>query len=69
VQAAITVGSFIERQLYPVNAKYHLSAIEKLPMTTFSRAQDAGLLNQTLKSEVRALDKLMNDIYARYCAD
>lgn len=67
VGAAITVGSLIERQMYPVNAKYHLSAIEKLPMTTYSRAQDARLLTETLKMDVRSLDRVMNDLYARYC--
>jgi 4-hydroxy-tetrahydrodipicolinate synthase len=67
VQAAIAVGALIERQLYPVCAKYHLAAIEKLPMTTFSRAQDDAQLTQTLKAEVHALDTVMRDIYARYC--
>jgi 4-hydroxy-tetrahydrodipicolinate synthase len=68
VQAAVTVGSLIERQMYPVNAKYHLMAIEGLPMTMFSRAQDARLFTETLKADVRALDIMMNDVYARYCA-
>ncbi len=67
VQKAITVGSLIERQMYPVNAKYHLMAIEKLPMTDLSRAQDASLFTDTLKMDVHALDAIMNDIYARFC--
>lgn len=67
VGAAITVGSLIERQMYPVNAKYHLSAIEKLPMTTFSRAQDARLFTESLQADVRSLDLVMNDICAKYC--
>lgn len=69
VQAAICTGSLIERQCYPVCAKYHLGNIEGLPITTFCRTRDDRALNATLKKEVHALDDLMNDIYDRYCVD
>ena len=69
VQAAISTGALIERQLYPVCAKYHLGAIEGLPITTFCRTRDDRALDATMKKEVHALDALMNDFYARYCVD
>jgi 4-hydroxy-tetrahydrodipicolinate synthase len=69
VQSAICTGSLIERQCYPVCAKYHLSNIEGLPITTFCRTRDDRGLNATLKKEVHSLDALMNDIYDRYCVD
>ena len=67
VQAALTMGSLIERQLYPVNAKYHLQALEGLPITTHSRVQDDSLLTETFKDEVRQMDLLMREICAKYC--
>jgi len=69
VQAAIATASFIERQVYPVCAKYHLNAIEGLPITTFCRTRDDRELNATCKKEVHMLNDLMNEIYARYCVD
>ena len=48
VQHALTLASFIERQLYPTNAKYHLQSIEKLPITTHCRVQHDDLLNDTI---------------------
>ena len=67
VQAALSLGSLIERQLYPTNAKYHLKEIEKLGTTTRSRVQDDSLMNPTFKLEVKYMDMVMNDIYERYC--
>lgn len=69
VQAALSTAAFIERQVYPVCAKYHLSAIEGLPITTFCRTRDDRELDATAKKEVHMLNELMNDIYARYCVD
>ena len=67
VQNVLTMASLIERQLYPVNSKYHLSEIEKLPITTFCRVQDDSLLSPTFKMEVHQMDELCNDTYAQYC--
>ena len=67
VQAAISTAAFIERQVYPVCAKYHLSAIEGLPITTFCRTRDDRELNATCKKEVHLLNDLMNDVFDRYC--
>ena len=67
VQAVLSICSLIERQLYPVNSKFHLKEIEKLPITTFCRNQDDSLLNETFKMEVYNMDALCNDAYERYC--
>ena len=67
VQNVLTIASLIERQLYPVNAKFHLKEIEKLPITTFCRVQDDGLLTETFKTEVYQMNELCNDAYERYC--
>lgn len=67
VQDVLTMCSLIERQLYPVNAKYHLSAIEGLPMTTFSRTQDDALLSETFREEVRAMNRLCKETYEQLC--
>ena len=67
VQHALTLASFIERQLYPTNAKYHLQSIEKLPITTYCRVQHDGLLNDTFKDEVCQMDVLMNKVYEDLC--
>ena len=69
VQSAISVGALMERQVYPVCAKYHLGAIEKLPITTFCRTRAERELNATARKEVHALNDLMNDVYRRYCVD
>lgn len=65
VQAALTLASLIERQLYPVNAKYHLQALERLPIETACRVRDDSGLTETFKAEVRQMDALMNGIAAR----
>ena len=67
VQAVLSICSLIERQLYPVNSKFHLKEIEKLPITTFCRNQDDSLLNHTFKMEVYNMDALCNETYERYC--
>lgn len=69
VQSALSTAAFIERQVYPVCAKYHLNAIEGLPIATFCRSRDDRELDATAKKEVHMLNELMNDIYARYCVD
>lgn len=57
VQAALTQFSLIERQLYPVNAKYHLQRVG-LPLTLRSRTQSCALLTQTFMDEVHQMEKL-----------
>ena len=54
----LTIASLIERQYYPVNAKYYLSEIEGLHITTNSRVKEKEGLTNTFKEEVRALNRL-----------
>ncbi|MFQ9510328.1 MAG: dihydrodipicolinate synthase family protein [Lachnospiraceae bacterium] len=62
VQAFLSIASLIERQCYPVNAKYHLSTIEGLPMTTVCRTRDKNELTETFKQEVRMLNQLVKQM-------
>lgn len=66
LQSFLSIASLIERQYYPVNAKYHLQQIEKLPITTVSRRQDCIGLTDTFKKEVAMLDELAKDTAHRY---
>ena len=54
----LTIASLIERQYYPVNAKYHLSEIEGLHVTLNSRTKDKAGLTETFKEEVKDLNEL-----------
>lgn len=54
----LTISSLIERQCYPVNAKYYLQKFEKLPMTTVTRTKPDSLLTDTFKMEVGMLAEL-----------
>ena len=55
VQAFLTVFSEIERQYYPVNAKYHLKAIEGVLDSAFARVKPESGLTETFRDEVRQL--------------
>lgn len=61
----LSISSLIERQLYPVNAKYHLQHFEGLPMTTLSRVQNDGALTPTFRAEVEMLNRLSSEVYAK----
>lgn len=54
----LAVASLIERQYYPVNAKYHLAVCEGLHMTTKCRTKDESGLTETFKKEVHMLDRM-----------
>ena len=55
VQAFLTMFSEIERQYYPVNAKYHLKAIEGVLDSAFARVKPESGLTETFRDEVRQL--------------
>ena len=65
MQSALTMASLIERQLYPVNAKYHLKTIEHLPVETTCRVKDDAGLTATFQDEVRQMDVLLSEISRR----
>lgn len=68
VSNVLTMNALIERQLYPVNAKWHLRNLEKLPMQISSRCQDSSLLTETFRQEIRMMDELSRDTYRAYCS-
>ena len=43
VSNVLTMSALIERQLYPVNAKWHLRNLEMLPVRIESRCQDSSM--------------------------
>ena len=51
---ALTICALIEKQAYPVNAKYYLQ-LEGLPINVFSRTRDCSELNDTARKEVQML--------------
>ena len=63
----LTIASLIERQYYPVNAKYHLSEIEKFSMETVSRVKENSGLTEAFKTEVQILDRLIREAEKKYC--
>lgn len=54
----LSIASLIERQYYPVNAKYHLSAFKSIPMETVCRTKEDTGLTETFQQEVKMLDRL-----------
>jgi len=66
LQEFLTLASLIERQCYPVNAKYYLQEFKRLNMTTISRNQDHELLTKTFKKEIEVLDSLTRRYEDRY---
>ena len=53
-------------QYYPVNAKYHMNAVEGLPVSLSSRRQDAFGFTTTMRSEVKQLAVLETQIRLRF---
>lgn len=53
----LTMASFIERQVYPINAKYYQRKIGNF-QTIVSRTKDPALLNDTCVSEVEQFIRL-----------
>ena len=63
---ALMICALIERQVYPVNAKYYLKR-QGLPITTVTRTKDRALLDETAKSEVEMLGRITERLMERYC--
>ena len=53
----LTMAALIERQCYPVNAKYYLS-LEGVPIKPYCRVKNADELTETFKKEVQMLRDL-----------
>ncbi len=59
----LSLASQIERQLYPVNAKYNFS-LEGIPISYATRSKDASLFTPANKLEVEHLHELVERVYA-----
>jgi len=66
ISDALTIASLIERQWYPVNAKYHLSSIEGLSIKTTCRVKDDKYMTDTFKQEVHDLDRMLKHNFGKY---
>ncbi|MDD3243051.1 MAG: dihydrodipicolinate synthase family protein [Eubacteriales bacterium] len=62
---ALSVCALVERQYYPVNAKYALS-LAGVPMTTRSRTQDDAGLTDTFREEVGMLRRVTQRLEQQY---
>ncbi len=57
IQSYLTLFSEIERQYYPVNAKFHLKEIEGIFSSDYARVIPAEGMTETFKTEVRHMDQ------------
>ncbi len=56
LQSFLTCFSFIERQAYPVNAKYHLQAVEHVIDDCYTRTMPVDCLTPTYRDEVEQMN-------------
>ena len=64
LQAFLTTAALIERQIYPVHAKYHLR-MNGISASLVTRSKDIAQWNDTLALEVEHLHVLEEDMRAR----
>lgn len=67
VQDFLTVFAQIERQYYPVNAKYHLSAIEGVLDTYVTRTRPAEGLSGVFRDEVMQMHRAAQYVRTHFC--
>lgn len=67
VQDFLTVFAQIERQYYPVNAKYHLSAIEGVLDTCVTRTRPAEGLSDVFRDEVHQMHRTAQYVRTHLC--
>ncbi len=60
LQALLTVCALIEGQKYPTNAKYHLSALKHLPITTYARSRARAEMLEVHRDEVRQMEEIIS---------
>lgn len=61
----LSIFSLIERQLYPINAKYSM-ALYGLPVSITARSKNAGEFTSTFAAEVAMLKRLADALEAEY---
>ncbi len=64
LQALLTMCALIERQCYPVNAKYHLQR-EGVFSSIYTRVRGQAELTETFRDEVRQMALLADSVRAR----
>ena len=62
---ALTICALIERQVYPVNAKFYLQQ-EGVRLETFCRTRDERELNETARKEVLMLRRITRKLEEKY---
>ncbi len=60
IQSLCCINAFTESLCYPITAKYHLSELENIPMTLYSRTRGTDVLSEYDRSCVRQM-KLLTD--------
>lgn len=69
VQDFLTVFSQIERQYYPVNAKYHLCEIERVLDTPAARVKPEEGLTAVFRDEVHQLHRCARAVRDQFCRE
>lgn len=67
VQDFLTVFSQIERQYYPVNAKYHMQDVEGVLASTHTRTKPDTGLSDTFRDEVHQMHRCARMVYDTIC--
>ncbi len=67
VSQLLSVCSLIERQLYPVNAKWSLSALRNVGIGDYSRTRNCEELTETYRQEIRNMEALVRRCREEYC--
>lgn len=66
LSAFLTVSALIERQVYPLNAKYNLAQNENLKINITCRTRDEKELDETCRSEIQDLYLLTEEMRRTY---
>ncbi len=67
VSQLLSICSLIERQLYPVNAKWSLSELRKVRIGDYSRTRNREELTETYRQEVRNMEALVRRCGVEIC--
>lgn len=67
VSQLLSICALIERQVYPVNAKWSLSALRNVEIGDYSRTRDCKELTETYRQEIRNMEALVRRCYKENC--
>lgn len=68
VSQLLSICSLIERQLYPVNAKWSLAELRNVRIGDYSRTRNCEELTETYRQEVRNMEELVKKCRGTYCS-